>query len=48
MEQFNPGVYKFASASLTDHALIEKVRQTGQALYFIHGDVYDGQRFGWR
>jgi N-acetylneuraminate synthase len=30
MEQFNPGVYKFASASLTDHALIEKVRQTGK------------------
>jgi N-acetylneuraminate synthase len=28
MEQFNPGVYKFASASLTDHALIKKVRQT--------------------
>jgi N-acetylneuraminate synthase len=28
MEQFNPGVYKFASASLTDHALIEKVRKT--------------------
>src|SRR3984957_2983896 len=26
MEQFNPGVYKFASASLTDHALIKKVR----------------------
>ncbi|HTI92667.1 MAG TPA: N-acetylneuraminate synthase family protein [Puia sp.] len=30
MEQFNPGVYKFASASLTDHALIEKVKQTGK------------------
>jgi N-acetylneuraminate synthase len=30
MEQFQPGVYKFASASLTDHALIEKVRQTGK------------------
>jgi N-acetylneuraminate synthase len=30
MEQFNPGVYKFASASLTDHALIAKVRQTGR------------------
>jgi N-acetylneuraminate synthase len=28
MEQFNPGVYKFASASLTDHALIKKVRNT--------------------
>ncbi|MBS1663278.1 MAG: N-acetylneuraminate synthase family protein [Bacteroidetes bacterium] len=30
MEQFNPGVYKFASASLTDHALIEKVKLTGK------------------
>src|SRR5258708_20023378 len=30
MEQFNPGVYKFASASLTDHALIEKGNQTGK------------------
>src|SRR3984957_17308061 len=30
MEQFNPGVYKFASASLTDHALIAKVKQTGK------------------
>jgi len=30
MEQFNPGVYKFASASLTDHALIAKVKQTGR------------------
>src|SRR5579872_3515214 len=30
MEQFNPGVYKLASASLTDHALIEKVKSTGK------------------
>jgi N-acetylneuraminate synthase len=30
MEQFNPGVYKFASASLTDHALIGKVKRTGK------------------
>jgi N-acetylneuraminate synthase len=30
MEQFNPGVYKFASASLTDHALIAKVKATGK------------------
>jgi N-acetylneuraminate synthase len=30
MEQFNPGLYKFASASLTDHALIAKVKQTGK------------------
>jgi N-acetylneuraminate synthase len=30
MEQFNPGVYKFASASLTDHDLIAKVKKTGK------------------
>ena len=30
MEQFNPGVYKFASASLTDHSLISKVKATGR------------------
>ena len=30
MEQFQPGVYKLASASLTDHVLIEKVKQTGK------------------
>jgi N-acetylneuraminate synthase len=30
MEQFNPGVYKFASASLTDHELIAKVKSTGK------------------
>jgi len=30
IEQFNPGVYKFASASLTDHALIAKVKDTGK------------------
>jgi N-acetylneuraminate synthase len=26
IEQFNPAIYKFASASLTDHSLIEKVK----------------------
>jgi N-acetylneuraminate synthase len=30
MDQFNPGVYKFASASLTDHDLIAKVKRTGR------------------
>jgi N-acetylneuraminate synthase len=30
MEQFDPGVYKFASASLTDHSLIAKVKATGK------------------
>jgi len=27
MQQFNPGVYTFAPASLTDHSLIEKAKQ---------------------
>jgi N-acetylneuraminate synthase len=30
MEQFQPGVYKLASASLTDHALIGKAKKTGR------------------
>jgi len=30
MEQFDPGVYKFASASLTDHDLIARVKRTGK------------------
>jgi N-acetylneuraminate synthase len=30
MEQFQPGVYKLASASLTDHALIDRVKNTGK------------------
>jgi len=30
IEQFNPPMYKFASASLTDHALIEKVKRLGR------------------
>ncbi len=30
IEQFNPAIYKFASASLTDHALIEKVKMLGK------------------
>lgn len=30
IEQFNPAIYKFASASLTDHALIEKVKFLGK------------------
>jgi N-acetylneuraminate synthase len=37
MEQFNPGVYKFASASLTDFALIEKVKQTGKPFILSTG-----------
>jgi N-acetylneuraminate synthase len=30
MEQFSPGLYKLASASLTDHALIGRVKNTGK------------------
>jgi N-acetylneuraminate synthase len=30
MEQFDPGIYKFASASLTDHDLIARVKRTGR------------------
>ena len=30
IERFNPPLYKFASASLTDHALIEKVKNLGK------------------
>ena len=37
MEQFNPGVYKFASASLTDFGLIEKVKQTGKPFILSTG-----------
>ena len=37
MEQFDPGVYKFASASLTDHALIEKVKRTGKPFILSTG-----------
>lgn len=30
IEQFNPGIYKFASASLTDQELIQKVKNLGK------------------
>lgn len=30
IEQFNPQIYKCASASLTDHSLIERVKETGK------------------
>jgi len=30
IEQFNPRIYKCASASLTDHSLIERVKETGK------------------
>jgi N-acetylneuraminate synthase len=43
MEQFNPGVYKFASASLTDHALIGKVKQTGRPYILSTGMSTMGQ-----
>jgi N-acetylneuraminate synthase len=37
MEQFDPGIYKFASASLTDHALIAKVKRTGKPFILSTG-----------
>lgn len=37
MEQFNPGVYKLASASLTDHALIDRVKKTGKPFILSTG-----------
>jgi N-acetylneuraminate synthase len=37
MEQFQPGVYKLASASLTDHALIGKVKKTGRPFILSTG-----------
>ena len=37
METFNPGVYKFASASLTDHDLIAKVKSTGRPFILSTG-----------
>ncbi len=52
MEQFNPGVYKFASASLTDHDLIARVKATGRP-YILStgmstmGEIRDAiERFG--
>ena len=52
MEQFNPGVYKFASASLTDHDLIAKVKNTGRPYILSTGmstmdEIRDAiERFG--
>jgi len=52
MEQFNPGVYKFASASLTDHDLIAKVKSTGRPYILSTGmstmdEIRDAvERFG--
>jgi len=52
MEQFNPGVYKFASASLTDHDLIAKVKKTGKPYILSTGmstmdEIRDAiERFG--
>jgi N-acetylneuraminate synthase len=52
MEQFNPGVYKFASASLTDHDLIARVKNTGRPYILSTGmstmdEIRDAiERFG--
>ena len=37
MEQFNPPCYKAASASLTDHALLRKMKSTGRPLIMSTG-----------
>jgi N-acetylneuraminate synthase len=37
IEQFNPVLYKMASASLTDHALLEKVKATGKSIMLSTG-----------
>jgi len=37
IEQFNPGLYKLASASLTDLSLIEKVKATGKPFILSTG-----------
>lgn len=37
MEQFNPVCYKMASASLTDHGLLKKVRKTGRPMIVSSG-----------
>ncbi|HTI10957.1 MAG TPA: N-acetylneuraminate synthase family protein [Puia sp.] len=52
MESFHPGVYKFASASLTDHSLIAKVQRTGRPYILSTGmstmdEIRDAvERFG--
>ena len=37
IEQFNPALYKAASASLTDHALLQKMLSTGKPLMLSSG-----------
>jgi N-acetylneuraminate synthase len=37
IEQFDPVLYKMASASLTDHALLEKVKATGKPIMLSTG-----------
>lgn len=37
MEQFNPICYKIASASLTDHSLLRKIRATGRLMILSTG-----------
>jgi len=50
IEQFNPPLYKMASASLTDHALIEKTKATGKPVMISTGmstmqEITDGVNF---
>jgi N-acetylneuraminate synthase len=37
IEQFNPVMYKMASASLTDHSLLQKVKATGKPMMISTG-----------
>jgi N-acetylneuraminate synthase len=50
IEQFNPPLYKMASASLTDYALIEKTKSTGKPVMISTGmstmqEIIDGVNF---
>ena len=52
MEQFDPPAYKAASASLTDHALLRKMKDTGRPLILSTGmstwdEVEGGGRRRW-
>ena len=51
MEQFDPPAYKAASASLTDHALLRKMKDTGRTLILSTGmstwdEIESGRRRG--
>lgn len=50
IEQFNPDLYKAASASLTDHSLLLKMKETGKPLMIstgmsTQGEIFDAVEF---